>query len=207
CGYLPTLDVYVYDNDEKLERMRKIRQIEPFVNEDEILIWMIDKVMQKVAKNDHRSILISSREFPEPEYIPDISSEVSHPEQLKPILEELGFKVFNDSEVRIMTDLALYSINLETADIFVTPLKCDACAKDCKKREMQYLCIISAGVGWTNITSLSQKDFLILSKIYALANLPYEKLPADVRSQLDRILFCKEFVPKTMEKKRLKLND
>jgi len=109
-------------------------------------------------------------------------------------LENMGFKVLNKENVNILRENALFSVNLINANVKIYPLICDECKKDCK--EERDICIVLSTKGWSTFSSLNQKDLLILSKIYALANLPYEELPIGIKNQIKNILFCPKFSKK-----------
>ncbi|MHA1403265.1 MAG: hypothetical protein ACTSSI_05840 [Candidatus Helarchaeota archaeon] len=192
---MPILNIFISEGETFENAIGKLKNPEMYENNNDVLEWIADQVMEKSESSAERNIVIPVSELPEPIFYPDISLMESHPDQLKPILELIGFKTTEENEVRIMTRQALFSISLETADVFVTPLICEYCSKKCKKKSSQYLCIVPAGIGWTNIAQLSQKDFLILSKIYALSSPSLEDLPKDVLSQLKHLLTCKNFQP------------
>ena len=97
----------------------------------------------------------------------------------------------DEKTVHLLKAKALFTVNLVDANVKVYPLICDICKKDCKREKN--ICIVLDTRGWSTISDLSQKDLLILSKIYALANLPYEELPLGVKNQIKNILYCPKF--------------
>lgn len=192
CGDLPTLHLYV-NGSEQGDEVEIEDGMEIYHDLDDIMGWFGDQIINRPETKPKKKILISETVFPEPIQITDTSMLRSHPELLIPILEYMGFKISEENDITIMTEHALYSVNLNTTDITVVPLICETCSRKCKRETDQRLCIVSAGVGWSNMADLSQKDFLFLSKIYTLANLSFEELPRNVQSQLGSVLFCDKF--------------
>ncbi|MFX1451196.1 MAG: hypothetical protein ACFFCM_10165 [Promethearchaeota archaeon] len=192
---LPILFVYMKQN-EKDPCFLPINEknILKFQGLDEALNWFI-KVMLNGSKGYKIGYLGLLRDsLPEVTILPEISSQVSHPEILSPVLENMGFKVLNKENVNILKENALFSVNLVNANVKIYPLICDECKRDCKKE--RDICIVLSTKGWSTFPSLNQKDLLILSKIYALANLQYEELPKGIKNQIKNILFCPKFSKK-----------
>lgn len=187
---LPILYIYVkqneYDSKNLLEAEKNGIELQ---NLDEALNWLAQTIInpKQVKRVGYLEIMAEIL----PEVMPDISFEVSHPEILAPILENMGFEVLDQQVVNILKDKALFSVNLFDASVNIYPLLCDVCKRNCKREKN--ICIILNTTGWTTFSDLSQKDLLILSKIYALANLPYESLPNSIKNQITNILFCKKF--------------
>ncbi len=103
---------------------------------------------------------------------------------IKEILESMGFKAEND-EVVLKDERAIYTVDLKTGDVYVGPIQCENCDKDCVKREK--LCIVLATSGWSSSPDISQADLLVISKVYAIAN---NELPPDVREKIKEIVNC-----------------
>ncbi|MFX0132653.1 MAG: hypothetical protein ACFFDN_03300 [Candidatus Hodarchaeota archaeon] len=189
---LPILFIYIKRNErDSFIFPINEKNILKFQNLEEALNWFA-KVMVNPNKGKmigYLGLLIDS--LPEVITPPDISFEVSHPNILGSILRNMGFKVLDEENVEILKEKALFSVNLINANVKIYPLICEECKRNCKKEKK--ICIVLSTKGWSSFSSLSQKDLLILSKIYALANLSYEEFPIGIKNQINNILSCPRF--------------
>ena len=189
---LPLLYIYIKQNENDLIKLPKNEKNgKKFQHLDEALNWLAQIMIEPDPESESAYIELLADVLPEIIIPPDVSSEVSHPDILTPILESMGFKVSEQKVVNILTDKALFSINLLDTNVNVYPLICDICKRDCKREKN--ICIVLNTRGWTTISDLSQKDLLVLSKIFSLANLPYKDLPIGIKNQIKNVLFCPKF--------------
>lgn len=115
---------------------------------------------------------------------------------VKEILEAMGFKAEND-EIILKDEKAIYTVDLRNGEVYVEPVQCENCERDCVKKEK--LCMVLATSGWSSSPELSQADLLLISKVYAIAN---KEIPPDVQEKIDEILNCPIKNPKKPKKNR-----
>ncbi|MHA1377240.1 MAG: hypothetical protein ACTSRG_02550 [Candidatus Helarchaeota archaeon] len=194
---LPILYVYIKEG-EQISRnfIKEDRNVIRFVNIHEALSWFAQNMVNYQDINETGYLEINLHDLAEVSFPPDISFDISHPEKLKPIIKKMGFLVSDDEFVYILKEKSLFSVNLLNASVKMYPLICESCKNQCKKEKN--ICIILDSKGWSSIPDLSQKDLLILSKIYALANISYEdeNFPKNIRNQIKKVLVCSKFTKK-----------
>ncbi len=189
---LPILLIYIKRNEQDSfflptneNNIIKLQDLEEALN------WFAKNMVDSNRKFEVGYLELLGDSLPEIITPPDISYEVSHPEVLSSIIKSMGFKVLDEEKVHILKEKALFSVNLINANVKIYPLICEECRRNCKKEKN--ICIVLSTKGWSSFSSLSQKDLLILSKIYALANLPYEEFPIGIKNQINNILYCSKF--------------
>ncbi|NVM03338.1 MAG: hypothetical protein HWN67_13440 [Candidatus Helarchaeota archaeon] len=189
---LPILFIYIKRNEQDSFRLPINKEnVLKFQHLEEALNWFAKVMVDPNKRNDIGYLALLRDSLPEITTPPDISYDVSHPDVLSSILKGMGFKVLDEQKINIIKENALFSVNLINANVKIYPLICDECKRRCK--EEKNICIVLSTKGWSSHSTLSQKDLLILSKIYALANLPYEEFPLGIKNQINNIIFCPKF--------------
>lgn len=194
---VPILYIHIHENEECSQNfILKEQNIIKFINIHDALNWFAQKMLNVDDNCQTGYLEIRIDELSEVTFPPDIAFDITHPEKLVPILMEMGFIISDDNIVHILNERALFSVNLLDASVKINPLMCDACKRRCKREKN--ICIILNSKGWASIPDLSQKDLLILSKIYALANMSYKdkNFPKDVKNQIMQVLRCSKFSKK-----------
>lgn len=116
-------------------------------------------------------------------------------ENLTEILEQMGYRINENSEVEILNHHGLFSININySGRVSFTPLICGTCQNhSCEANAPPHkasLCIISDGQGWSNL-ELYNDDILILAKIFAISA---DSLPDHVLDQMHRVEGCPHYI-------------
>ena len=120
-------------------------------------------------------------------------------ENLTEILEQMGYRINEHSEIEILNHHGLFSININySGRTYFTPLICGTCqnhsceAKTTPRRAP--LCIISDGQGWSNLELLND-DLLILAKIFAITD---DDLPDHVLEQMRKVEECPHYIEENL---------
>jgi len=116
-------------------------------------------------------------------------------ENLTEILEQMGYRINEHSEVEILNHHGLFSVNINySGRVSFTPFICGTCQnQSCEANAPPHrasLCIISDGQSWSNV-ELFDDDLLILAKILAIAD---DALPDHVLAQMRRVEECPHYI-------------
>ncbi|MDD1778041.1 MAG: hypothetical protein LUQ65_07705 [Candidatus Helarchaeota archaeon] len=116
-------------------------------------------------------------------------------ENLTEILEQMGYRINENSEVEILNHHGLFSVNINySGRVSFTPLICGTCQNEsCEANAPPHrasLCIISDGQGYSNL-ELFDTDLLILAKILAISE---NALPDHVLDQIRKVEGCPHYI-------------
>ncbi len=195
---LPILHIFIKEEEQARDHLNIEKNSLIFNDLNDAIDWLARTMIHYHEGELNGYLEISTSDLPEIILPPDVSHDVSHPKILSSILEGMGFIVSNQNCVNILKENALFSVNLIDASIIVYPLICDSCKNDsCKDdwKKEKNLCIVLNSRGWSTMPDLSQKDLLILSKIYALANFSFkdDEFPAEIKDQIEKVISCSKF--------------
>ncbi|MEM3526204.1 MAG: hypothetical protein QXV37_02210, partial [Candidatus Jordarchaeaceae archaeon] len=186
CGRIPIMIIIVDEKDkDELALDYEDTLIDNPVKSLEILVQRIfDEQVEPVYFRLPYSVLPPYSQLSNTRRLDHLATMPLNVPLVKEILEAMGFKVEND-ELYLKDEKAIYTVDLRNGEVYVEPVQCENCERDCIKKEK--LCMVLATSGWSSSPDLSQADLLLISKVYAIAN---NEVPIDVREKIDEILYC-----------------